>query len=1185
MGVMEPIYIEFDVPFDVDSVYTETSNINENSNILVYNSVFNDSSSSLRRSLSMNGTLEILSPSVLKFTPDNEFGLNQQVTVEVKDLYLADLSNFNSVSSNVLTTYDYLPVVGSTNIYDNKVPCNDTITVCFLGQYDDIYSLSDLVKVYQIDSTVVSNTLDTIPFQYADTTLLTISEKYFSEYPTITYKHEVSISVSYDSLTNCLTIVPTTTYESDALHILRVDIGDIVLGESSSNFRQTFFKKGESRVKIEAITQDTSNNIANTVLSNMGKMHWNLPVGDTVLLRVPDKIGDLQFWRWRSTDFPEIDSSNQNPFPFSSPCGTNINIYAEFIDPCLDTLSFVFDTNKIKLHTKGYSEQLDYNTFIFKKYLDVDFSFIALPIDSTVSVDSVFIDNSLVQIGFDIPFVISNNQDLLNPCDRENNGDGDEKEIVIGDIDDSFLATCTEMKFCIYIHKDDSESRFSFTQALGGVIDFDVSSYDIENITISNDEILACKIFKNVGANESRSWTFDLNISPSNTDKYEITYAYSSYNGLEIGTEYDQPAIGSSFSPIFTIQNETEKCDMALHVYIKPRTTKLYVDQYINDELLPAQTEIYLDIIKDEDDGKLFKSEVCRDVNGIQLIRYIYEYPFDTEAKHYPLIKNSENLYAYNKWVSSAPINDDYCIDENLSIPVYSTHTNYPYEDYLSVSMTQDRRIIYEYGKEDFYLQEIHLMLPSPKYKLDKDDGGSGFIGYNVSGNHNESLDQFSSDYLVGMKEDIRPYLTGLTTEDWYEQQNLPAPHRIFFHSQIPFIHPLPFLTDVQIKASEYVPSLERLAPITPIEYSLNFHRNTTKVRFLFSHPVNENSLEDNIIFRDLPDPRSKGIWGGPITRMDGYTCQYYKYSSGQYSNGNLLQNDRLVEMALVSKPLKRLSSNENYFRFSAVHSEFLNFHVLDGIKRDSDLKPLSNPQSNFRIETENPKLLVYLMDVYHNQETDECWSSTVPDIYAHIFSDIFTGNLRTKELNWEVSGNDAFKYGTFELPKESSQIPDSRKLLILSNNNLTSNDLVSVGFHIADEGGNTDASSKASDAGAKAGGSLLNKALEPAIKDIDNLYVQGLAAAGGGIIGAGLHFAISELMEHGIFVCDDKTLVKTTILGRELNMWSHDPYKTGLPYGRDYDGINNFNEYLGGYSFSNHDKGGITFFWILGDF
>ena len=377
---------------------------------------------------------------------------------------------------------------------------------------------------------------------------------------------------------------------------------------------------------------------------------------------------------------------------------------------------------------------------------------------------------------------------------------------------------------------------------------------------------------------------------------------------------------------------------------------------------------------------------------------------------------------------------------------------------------------------------------------------------------------------------------------------------------------------------------------------SINYHRNTTTIRFVFSEPVDLSSIENGAI--KFVEKRNKNA--GISNRLDLWPTQVYECYSGEFSNYEVFQNNTIIEVTLVGEPSYLIGNPNPMWRFWAPHMAKIFYEVTDDIRRASDGVSLANPiteEDNMGFETEKPKLYAYNWNVMHYEggSGDNCLWGGFPDLGGHLFSEVLNGHLSTSELTWYKNNSEpqksGAKFGVRDDLRDHTPIrgDNSARMQLFLSKHLTNLDYPMLGYHVYDEGNDTDVIGQVGNAAFKASDGV-SKAVSGAIAGdnadfMETVIGSAAGAVAGGLIGAGLKLGIEALMKSD--GCDDETLMEVSFLGIPENNWSPFPDRVYMLYGAErWSSHTNYGSTTPyGYNTYQNDHGRVTFFWILGDF
>ena len=650
-----------------------------------------------------------------------------------------------------------------------------TIIIKLMGRLPSAVDPNNIIEFKSIDSLIVESYLDSV-LVGADSAYIPIDSSTYvyhwhQYHPITTYITDINFSAYYDSVNKQIQVIPSSSLEGGKEYELGVKIGDVT-GDTLNNYYLSFVRKDYCRVKVGTRSSNPENySISEDILPSLGDKEWSLYENDSVFIHVPKIQDGYEFLRWKCEQDPSIDTISSNYFYLSKSCDelVDLEIFAEYFSPCVDTLTISFDSSAVALRVNGYQDSLGYNRFTYKKYLNS--SLRIYPIAKSGNYISSILKDGLTWSDHEMIELIT-----LDPCDDNN----DTIPIQIGSNSNSMLNTCSDFTFCVTVHKDDIDAPFDFDDDLNNIIDI----LNVSQWTVTDDDYLTyCKTYENVDPEETITHTFRLELFSGAQDCYEITY-YKIEDGEIKGTENGEPPIGSSLEVDLTLTNPSDNCEIELNVFLRRKYHKLYTDFFSESSNLPIDYQRYIDISKDDNIGIRENIEICRDESQkVQMVRYTYLYPCNTTAKHYPSIDDIDGqLFILGDWQSISPDNDNYCVDPNLNIDIYSTNSENPYPDYLSVLMDEDKRIIYQFLRKPFYLKEVHFEMASPDYENNLDDT---WKKYSLkSGDSN--FDKLPSTVQnVGLKTSIQSYLEDmmiyqLATYNIGTTQNLPTPHNNF---------------------------------------------------------------------------------------------------------------------------------------------------------------------------------------------------------------------------------------------------------------------------------------------------------------------------------------------------------------------------------------------------------------------
>ena len=974
-------------PIDTTSVLihtpiTEDSTRPEPTLLVIPHSIYVEKPDTVWRDYGIQGELSILNDTLLIFTPTGggfEYGVDY--TVIVHDLSIEILSTtivIDTVLTNLFKSIPHPPfVAGATVAQNGYVRCNDKITVNLWGPLDtNAFEMDSIFKLYTIDSMVydpIGMKLD--PF---------MSPK--------------SINITLDNYEQ-VTVEPSTPFIPGQDYFIEYRIS-MITGDYENDLSYNFSCVAGSMINVSSISMNEEDTIPIAAQPFCGNGNFAVHYSDSVDLSVPLSMDGFIFNQWLCPQDSTIDGSVDPNLIFSKNCENvgHLTIQAEYYKPPADTIEFVWtDTlNVLGIVCEGYLDSLAPNKYtlpaghgtIVTAYpilsSNVKFSKIEL-LDTLISFRQNPVDTTLIDTILTLPVISGHNSnriyigsgDILltgglngKPQDykgqkleygkkiSESSTGISSKLLLKVDVEDlQAVEECEELGITIYIIQ---EYQFDFPQVAKIHCKIDELTYMLSDDNEEDGYLITGEVFSGPGP---RDVDVELEIDESISDCYEFT---------RWETDDGQSGSGNPLSIEETLPLEwNHHCSNTIKIWMKPKTYMLRVDMVMEDgKAFPKEYEsndltyvmngnAYGEEIRELRDIKEELDEADGQMKIFRVSRY-FEYscnqPFNWCAF-------SSNGYTKGGWLCS------YDDEDNTSIicePLQGSSGEI--NNCVHEIMNNNYRIVHEFGRPSFTLDEIHLMRPS--FSTEGCCGNSDWAKFSVPSGQS-SLDEIyaypldvSDNPNTGMRLDIN------SIDYSYPEQDVDA---------------IPFSTTIDVRKQ--------------------LHRKTTSILLVFSDKPDLSSLESI----DLKDNSMRNYQNNPV-RPDMLPLQNYNFVNGQ----NLI---------MIDDNTYKLIFYNNELLDDRVYMCHMNQYILSitsNIIRESDGEPLGNPR-NFTGITEYPGFRSDIMGYYERSDDDNCPYGGRPDMLILPYMGIFDRqyNIQNAQpeavLNAGSTSAGSLKFGEWE--------------------------------------------------------------------------------------------------------------------------------------------------------------------------
>ena len=484
--------------------------------------------------------------------------------------------------------------------------------------------------------------------------------------------------------------------------------------------------------------------------------------------------------------------------------------------------------------------------------------------------------------------------------------------------------------------------------------------------------------------------------------------------------------------------------------------------------------------------------------------------------------------------------------------------------------MTDNKLIVYEFEREDFYLKSIEVPIAYSENQYKK---------YVTRGSE-EVGDVLPLDLVIGMqtkKTDVLPI--GASPELLelvnYDDYPMPMTNIALFPDIIQdFWESDPNIIGVGKANVEF--SEEGLKNIYHLLRFNLYHTKFPSIIFHFSENVKISSLENgNLNFKE------KGTASSLFINSREDLLPNYTYNFRKDINGKYIINEQSIKIDLFFQPelTGDLSIFNEIYRSYACHLDDLELILTSDIQSAEDDQPLANPIFGYSFKTETPDINIVNKHITVIENKDNCVGTSKMDICGHVHSSVIQKRDNETYIPPTHGSQETFEITHIEdYESKPEDMGEFYIQLLRTQGHLTPESECLYSFHFMDEGSNND---------------IINS-LGKVSTELAKTYASDkLSANDLKTMDGVLKTAVSELMESGWgwFGCDTETRGKGTFYGISAYNWSPNPGKKIFLYGYPLD-VNNYNrnkiwhQYNFGYTIFKINKNLVLdYWWILGDY
>lgn len=1082
-----------------DSPYAHTTTAQVLPNILVVKTKdYLEQPDSLIKNYGVQVKIYVIDTNTINIVPSFDLSYNTTYTILVKRLYVksnSDTFNLSKTFNYAFTTIDLPPYFVHSNLpYSAAVRCTDTLRLQVRGAIDtDMMPLSSLVSVFRLDSVAHLDTLHVQP-----------------------RLSEISINRSLSSDKKTLEITATNGFEPYKQYYVQYKLAEIT-GDTLDNRLIEFTGRSSSRVTVNARMEHSSDTIPNG-LEPFGKGILNVYNGDTVRIFAPDTFGvKYRFLHWVCGEDTTYNNVTDNELKLTANCSTfkDMSISAVYEKVCMDTIRFSTEDHINSYRVTGYTDSLNADTYTLSRIDTNRTMYVEAVPESGYYFSNYTLSDTTRRINAEMSSYMMKIRPQSNsmPCGQGTNYVG---------LHGGLLPTypCDQLSFCVFLHRDYDQLIYGmpFTENLADIFKATVNRTPViwENNNVN--EKVKCYYYS--ASPSTKLVTVLGTVATTMTECFEISYFYAT-DGQHAGDQYytdaksnqKQNPIGINFDERqFMLQNPTT-CNIECHIYIRKKAFNLIVDYTMKDgKYLPWVPDQAILINQVDINGHELANgrkatlttitsttNTCYGEQRLVTFRKTYRYPCGTYAQFYPSVKSP--IYSLDKWLCESEVTPDdptiYCTTSaNTTLcSVLSTSASPASSQHVvEVLMNQNRRIVYQY-MAGFHLEEF--IFPKAHGVISND----GYKHYKLPG---------STSSADPLPDDIKTPVAGMGVEITFLDRNYAAAST------------LPWPTNIALSNKVL---------------RQNYHRNTTKIGYVFSDKVNLNSLLGG----------NCQVWDGggavPIdpshyvfNRHDKLLGTCYSYFQGEKTNGGYW--DTNPDAHNIFKLYLYDYADENKRQY-ACHYETQTLRLTNSVISEGG-EQLANPIGDgdgvptIHIQTDVPDIYMFVNNFYvancDGSCRDNCIGSDCPDPYVLAYTGVTVATESVVNNIEQVSLTTAgSKYWPADGVHQDVQgiVDISQNYLILKD--LTQTSKVTGSFVVGDEG-------------------YYNKDLEGILTTAAQIIIP-IAADWLGLGTTG-SVALEKLVELGIksfkIMCNDRLITKFSIWANEQNYWSGDPFSPG---------------------------------------